>query len=100
MGIRARRACTVMGDAVAVASRLAGRTKYHGVGTLAGPVLWKETLRAWRAHRWEQVEADLQQLQRMDANCEITRRYAGCVAEFRRNPSPYARDGVTAFDEK
>lgn len=100
MGIRARRACTVMGDAVAVASRLAGRTKYHGVGTLAGPVLWEETLRAWRAHRWEQVEADLQQLQRMDANCEINRRYAGCVADFRRNPPPEAWDGVTAFDEK
>jgi len=100
MGIRARRACTVMGDAVAVASRLAGRTKYHGVGTLAGQVLWQETLRAWRAHRREQVEADLQQLQCMDANCEITLRYAGCAAEVRSNPPPYAGDGVAAFDEK
>lgn len=100
MGSRARRACAVIDGPVNVASRLVGRRKYHGVGTPAGPVLWKETLRASRAHRWEQVEASLQQLQRMDPSYEINRCYAGRVAEFRRSPSPDARDGVTAFDEK
>jgi adenylate cyclase len=62
--------------------------------------LWHQTLRAYRAQAWDQVEVSLLNLQRMNAKCELYVLYAERVAQFRRVPPPAGWDGVTSFDEK
>ena len=62
--------------------------------------LWNQTLRAFRAQQWDQVEVNLLNLQRMDPACELYKVYASRVAEKRREPPPPDWDGVTAFEEK
>jgi adenylate cyclase len=63
--------------------------------------LWNQTLRAYRAQQWDQVEVNLLNLQRMNPACELySRVYPEKVAEHRRTPPPAGWDGVTAFDEK
>ena len=62
--------------------------------------LWAQTLRAYRAQQWDQVEVNFINLQRMSPDRDLYRLYADRVAGFRRTPPPAGWDGVTTFDEK
>jgi adenylate cyclase len=62
--------------------------------------LWSQTLRAYRAQQWDQVDMNLLNLQRMKPGCYLYDLYAQRVSEFRRVAVPAGWDGVTAFDEK
>ena len=62
--------------------------------------LWHQTLRAYRAQQWDQVEVSLLNLQRMHPGRELDALYAERVTQFRRSPPPAGWDGVTSFDEK
>jgi len=62
--------------------------------------LWNQTLRAYRAQQWDQVEVGLLNLQRMNPECGLYRTYSEKVTEKRRSPPPQNWDGVTVFDEK
>ena len=63
--------------------------------------LWNQTLRAYRAQQWDQVEVNLLNLQRMNPASELySRVYPERAAEKRRQPPAAGWDGVTVFDEK
>jgi len=62
--------------------------------------LWHQTLRAYRAQQWDQVEVSLLNLQRMNPACELYALYGDRVTQLRRNAPPAGWAGVTAFDEK
>ncbi len=62
--------------------------------------LWHQTLRAYRAQQWDQVEVSLLNLQRMNPGCAVYALYSQRVAENRRNALPSGWDGVMVFDEK
>jgi adenylate cyclase len=62
--------------------------------------IWNQTLRAYRAQQWDQVEVGLLNLQRMSSDCGLYRAYAEKVADNRRQPPLPDWDGVTVFDEK
>jgi adenylate cyclase len=62
--------------------------------------LWNQTLRAYRAQQWDQVEVSLLNLQRINPECGLYKAYSEKVTEKRRDPPPQNWDGVTVFDEK
>jgi adenylate cyclase len=95
-------------DKVKVKGKDAALTIYEPIG-LEGEVdkkvldelkLWHQTLKAYRAQQWDQVEVSLLNLQRMNPECGLYRLYSENVAKHRRDGVPAHWDGVTVFDEK
>jgi adenylate cyclase len=62
--------------------------------------LWHQTLRAYRAQQWDQVEVNLINLQRINPDCELYRLYAERVSGFRRKPPPAGWAGEWVFEDK
>jgi adenylate cyclase len=62
--------------------------------------LWTQTLRAYRAAQWDQVDVNLINLQRASPQTALYRAFSEIVADKRRNPPPSDWDGITAFAEK
>jgi adenylate cyclase len=62
--------------------------------------LWDQALRAYRAQQWDQADAHLAKLQRMNPACGLYAKFSERVADLRREPPPPGWDGVTSFDEK
>jgi len=95
-------------DRIKVKGKKEAITVYEPIGlesevdkkTLDELKLWQQTLRYYRAQRWDQAEVNLLNLQRMNPDCLLYRVYADKVAEYRRKPLPAEWDGVTVFDEK
>jgi len=62
--------------------------------------LWHQTLRAYRAQQWDQVEVNLINLQRMNPDSELYQLYAERVSGFRRKPPPAGWAGEWVFEDK
>jgi adenylate cyclase len=62
--------------------------------------LWNQALRAYRAQQWDQADAHLLNLQRMNPACGLYARFSERVADLRRAPPPPGWDGTTTFDQK
>jgi adenylate cyclase len=95
-------------DRIRVKGKDEALTVYEPLG-LAGVVdarvreelaLWEEALRAYRAQQWDQADAHLANLQRMNPACGLYANFSERVADLRREPPPPGWDGVTVFDEK
>jgi adenylate cyclase len=55
---------------------------------------------AYRARAWDEAEAQLLDLQRMNAACGLYKMYLQRIELMRRHPPPPDWDGVSVFDEK
>jgi adenylate cyclase len=62
--------------------------------------LWEDVLAAYRAQRWDEAEAGLDRLQRMNPDCGLYPVYAERLDTMREAALPTDWDGVTVFHEK